>query len=414
MIPLADISGSVFSTAPALARCKMIVPLWSDYTVAQAQAYLTQEQLPPSIVRYVQSSPLGSPRRYLYNVGTDYWLFINGIASLGQGIDVWDGYAGPVITRALGDFGKNRTMNAWAGEIFRENRDNLRAATNLFVVGHSAGAYVALLFARLMEDFLNNNCRISVECFGMPKIGTTESLPVRAQQHHWFNSDDPVCVIPPVPGFDQPWLAALGPVQIVALTYFGTPIPGTQIGLTGTLRDLPAPVGLPDPEWVSAGGWLYALTSGTDTPHNVPNYLARLTLALPEPFVPEVLPETRTRAGAPPMAQGVAAAMQRSAVQTSYYSPREIPSGQVTIPEEVRFTVRKIARRVYGVYFGKTEIMVAPRKRLAQFVARTGNALLRGLPRATRVDIDALTEQLNAVLTLGKTDIGFIPNIQDA
>jgi hypothetical protein len=337
------------------------------------------------------------------------YIFIAGIETFMQGLLVWDGYAGSAFRLSNEGLGKHVWYEQWAKDILSNFGTLIGNPTYIHIAAHSAGGPTACILAKLLTGKDPESPRIYVTTFGSPKQGINEGIPITVDRWRFFNDNDPVPLIPPVPTITSGFALTLTPPQIVALTYWNVLDNATQIDSSGNLSISELPTGIPEPDWISAGQWLYTLAVQATSPHNIQNYTTRLLRAAQTypHFIagPQPLPPAQTQATI-----GISRARQihDGIVQTTFTNDQPPGVAKAIIPDNSVFhTVRN--GRAYTVYFGDVPVVIAPYKRRAHAFARMGNAFLRQMQIEGSVDVDAFLATFSDYLDAAGSDPSFVP-----
>jgi hypothetical protein len=412
-----DLTGQPNDVRAALDRCTVLRFIDVNRNKAIIDQYIT------SLGHVIQSSSYYdgdavTPRCYAFVSGGKLKLFVMGISGPQQGQLVWNWYTGPhggVNPFGLG-FAQVTPQEA-AAVVFQQVLTVQHPWTELHAVGYSWGGVVAQQVLALFAGAISPQTFRGLTTVGSPKpfVIPDSGLQQWTAIYSWFNEDDAVPLVPPDITGLQRFLAGLSVGQGRRLASFQRWESGISITQTGLIVPNPTPTANPVPQATQVGNWLAQTEAGLQTPHSLPVYVARLTLAVSQIPVPASVINVPAQ---PQPTHSVSNTMvNRQSVgfqQTVFTDASRQNSQPVIVPSNNVFFAARTGK-IWYVYFGGVQIAMAPKKRRARALANLGNAWLRKLQNEAVVNIQDLQAQFAAYLSAASDPLGgFTPvmNIQ--
>jgi hypothetical protein len=353
------------------------------------------------------------PLYYVCIFGDDVHYFVAGISTQVQAQGIWDGY----LREGPAPYG--RDDNAWYAYAAQEIADNVRlrqpnASGRIYFHGHSAGGAICFYLRKIVRASINFDTP-TIVTFGAPKATRQRAPGVLGDQTEtrFFNSDDPVPLIPPDVRRSAWWVGVPTARGLARASDFVIRQSGLELGIASTVRawDEPSIAALTPVASVSA--WLTSVQQDQLSPHSLDVYEGRLLGAIArQPVIPPAtirgLPVPRPD----PVPIAEAVRIVRSATAGVIAIAERQSQIQVNIPPDRLFR----AVRENGIWvckFGDVIIASGPQKKRARAFAFSGNEFLRRLQRQGIVNTPDLANQFMLYLASASDPTsGFTPQLQ--
>lgn len=397
------------SLAGAVARLQIFAILRTGLALAdldQAARIVTGIQ---QIGGYLREATDNCPRVYFFELGDSLHVFIDGVATQAQGQLVADGYIGSQFFASPP--GINASYMAAREDVYAFIFLVAQGKRRFFLNGYSSGGAISHYLFYKITDNLPLPLATFVTSFGSPAAygeylqeGPTPGGDFSSAA--WFNSDDPVPIIPPRLGFWQGFWQQLGWRQQSHLASFA-PLPrGRQVTLNHAVVATNLPTNVIAPATAAVGAWLQQQVQGVQNPHSVETYLSRFRAAAA--LVPQIgVPPANQQPAGPgvPVGPREVAARRGDFVELIVRDASRQNAQPLVIPNEQLFQVQRQGK-LFAVYFGNLQVYLSPSKRSARAFKNSANRFLRLFQRGPVVNPGQMIEQLTTYLALASDPNG--------
>jgi hypothetical protein len=392
----------------ALARCNVLRVMQNNRNKAQIDAYITSLGLTIQSSRYFDGDAV-TPQCYAFVSEGTLKVFVSGVSTAAMGQLIWNFYTGP--HGAVNVFGagfSQITPQQAAASVFTNVVNGQFPWSAIHATGYSWGGVVMQQLLALLAGAISPQTFSGLTTIGSPKpfVQPDQGLQQWTSIYSWFNEDDAVPLIPPDITTLQRMLAGLSVGQGRRLASFQRWESGISITQTGLIIPSPTPTANPIPQATQVGNWLAQTEAGIQTPHSIPVYVARLTLAVANTPVPQAVINVPSQPGLSHSVTATAVARQQVGFQqTVFTDATRQNSTPVVVPSSNVFFAARTGR-IWYVYFGGVQIAMAPKKRRARALANLGNAWLRKLQNEAVVNAADLSSQFTSYLQAASDPLG--------
>lgn len=331
-----------------------------------------------------------------WQVGDVRLFFVSGVLSADAGSRIWQGYTEGGVFEI--NTGENTGLEAWSLLAYPLLINGTGPGVNRDVwVGHSAGGTSLYYLGKRHTGIYQQIANLQNFAIGSPKAARFRQWDanVKGTWRHLFNDDDPVPFIPPqLTDWERFW-AGMSMFEARAIMGYSFIPGGKQLDVLGNVsyRNAPSNIG-PSPP-AAVGAWLNAVQSSRTTSHSLESYLARVRLYNaannpPAPIPAQAIIVQRERI--PPAVQ-IERAIDAAQASVVSNTTRNVGETQTVIPSVALFKAFRRGRLWYVSFRGQ-QIALAPNKKRARGLARTGNDFLRRLMIEHEVSGNILTTQL--------------------
>lgn len=339
-------------------------------------------------------------------------FFIDGVRNNGQAAALVNGYGESATS---GGFqGTNPYIVAQAQRVLSVmNNPAIQLPEHVDFIGYSAGGAVATMCKYILV-FTQSLVKSKVVTFGAPRSINSSQSPRLANSPitRWMTPGDPIPLVPPRIA-DVPALAFFN--GFLTNVRWGNYV-HTAGGIVVDVNGNTGPSVLPPLAQINATtalvGWLLGEEDTPNNQHALTTYNAYLNRAEQVNVTPpsqhpddgpRERPQETDRRRMTQQEQQTLTQIANASVQQN--------EGPLVVPPAVLFRAVRFGR-TWAVVFGGEVVAVAPIRRRAQSIARSGNAFLRKLPRQAVVDVNQLSEQFNLFLADATNPAaGFVPQI---
>lgn len=377
------------------------------------------------VVRYLQAEVPGQllfsfgaeatpvcPRWVCCNIGSKFFLLVDGSTTFQQVQNQIAGYLQSNGERNVQPYSLAIT-NACDSIIATLQTKTTGPIAFQYFAGYSFGGAIVEQYMSQLRFRGSDGPIAEVTSFGAPRVaGTEECTRCRTgtRIQRWMNDDDPVPLYPPRPQDYPPIAALIGFDSAVRFASFCHPTGGVSISQQG----LPIAADVPEAATFSPIGglanWLWSLDTGGSVAHSLDEYDRRMVLlsgvGRPGHEIPQGPVEMPVSTDRRQVSRAERATVQAIAAQAQV---QNTPS--VVIPTALDITAARVGR-IWGVYFGDTQICTSGSKRAARATARAARAFLNELQHQAVVEPSALVQQLTIFLALASSPgSGFVPTM---
>ena len=363
-------------------------------------------------VSHFQPAAPDMPAWYAARGGTVSVAYMAGCSNLAHANDTISGYSGDLLANPT------QPRNAYferCADIFvgtAEALGLLSGAVRVFV-GHSLGGAVCEHLAqRAAAQVGADNVRLCT--FGAPKAFNAlhAARPSASRRARWFNTDDPVPLLPPLPTSTPQLLLTYAVPHLARFSQFVHTAGGLQIGTDGEITEQTLPQSASINATGSLAAWLLAVDGSAASGHHISLYRSRLSQfvlahppqrAVPQEAAPVEVAERVTRR--------IITKEQRELVQAVAQQQRERQTNVTHIPPKRRFAYFRSGGLHFTTFNGKV-VGASNHERAARGMVREGNALLKRLQRHALVNDEQLVALMSDYFTAAKNPAeGFVPTL---
>lgn len=284
-----------------------------------------------------------------------------------------------------------------------------------FFTGHSFGGALA---TALMACLIDTDHPTDYTCitFGAPRAGggNMVALLQHADIGRYMNDSDPVTILPPGRLEVGNYVITVAPRDLQRWSRFCHTVGGISINAEGVLSAAVTPANITIPQAISLARWIYTLSVGANSSHNLSSYINRMALAVSNAANARFTLQPK----APVEAQHVIPikqAQQHVFQAEARLRPevQHVENSHVTIPRVNHARIER-SGRFWSVSFGGAIISSGMSKTNAKRLRDSLNTMLRRLQRQGMVDVATLQEQITAYLALASDPTsGFEPQLNN-
>jgi len=358
---------------------------------------------PPDGSRRVEATDT-CPTFYYAVWGTEAVVFIAGAAraaSLNTIAAQYEGY-----TFLLGPLAGYNTDIAWYETAAQSVVDAVVSVaggfTKVMLAGHSAGGCVAwYAYKKYLAMSPAKPC--GVVTFGAPKparrVGPySPNAQPTLGVCSFFNDNDPVPFVPPVPEGFSVWWASIGNIARNRIREFSPLAVGTQISQVNAIAASVLPNAVPSPLFSELANWLRATEAGMLTPHSIAVYASRLAAAaglLPIVAVPpEPIPVPPPQL---PQNEAGFRAQQAANVQAVLIDERRVNEQPSPVTPANRARVKRFGK-LWAVLLGTHQVATFARKRSARSLKNSINRMLHEVTTVPGLDSTTIIHEIETFI----------------
>ena len=340
-------------------------------------------------------------------------FFIDGVANASQTANLINGYDVPSV--ALGFSGRNPYITQQAQRIVNViTAPGLQVPEHVDFVGYSAGGAVAVKCKLLLLQ-AQSVIKSKAITFGSPRAANFSDIRPLASSPitRWMTPADPIPLIPPRVTDVPALLVTNGVLTNQRWGSFTHTHGGIVVDVNGNCAESTLPPLAAINASTALAGWYFSEENDPNNPHALTTYLAYLNRAVQVATSPANQNKEEGPAERPQEDDRRRLTQQENQTLTQIANAGHAQNKPVlVIPAAVLFRAQRIGR-TWVLTFGGEVLAVAPFRKRAQALARSGNAFLRRLPRQALVDPDQLASSVQQYLAAATDPLsGFQPQLK--